>query len=95
MIVSTPNIEPSAAWIVDRRTVLGTFAVASADSLLPLPAVTAASLLPSSSAPQLLADWHIDDQWGPRYAEPIAYRHSSTDDAVADAWSGLASSPST
>jgi hypothetical protein len=25
------------------------------------------------AGPAPLADWHIDDQWGPRYAEPIAF----------------------
>jgi hypothetical protein len=74
-------------WIVDRRMVLGTFATASAVSMLPLSGVTAASLLPSPSAP-LLVDWHIDDQWGPRYAEPIACG-GCTGDPVADGLTAL------
>jgi hypothetical protein len=82
------DIEHTATWVVDRRAVLGTLAAASAVSLLPLSAATAASLIPSHSAP-LLADWHIDDQWGPRYAEPIAFASSIADDAIADAWSAL------
>jgi hypothetical protein len=65
--MSTPNIEPSVVWIVDRRGFVGTLAAASAVSLLPFPAATAASLLPNAPAPALLSDWHIDDQWGPRY----------------------------
>jgi hypothetical protein len=65
--MSTSNIEPSAAWIVDRRTVLGALAAVSAVTLLPLPAGAAASPQPSAAAAPLLDDWHIDDQWGPRY----------------------------
>jgi hypothetical protein len=82
------DIELAAAWIVDRRAFIGTLAGATAFSLLPLSVATAASLLPNSSAP-LLVDWHIDDQWGPRYAEPIAWGRSAAGDAVADGWNAL------
>jgi hypothetical protein len=81
------NIEHTT-WIVDRRVVLGTLAAATAVSLLPLSGATAASLLPSPSAP-FLADWHIDDQWGPRYAEPIACGGSTAGAAVADGLTAL------
>jgi hypothetical protein len=63
------DIDHTTPWIIDRRQILGTLAVASAVSWLPLSTATAASLLPSTSTP-LLVDWHIDDQWGPRYAGP-------------------------
>jgi hypothetical protein len=88
--MSTPNhdVEHTTPWIVDRRVLLGTLAAASAVSVLPLSGVTAASLIPSASAP-LLVDWHIDDQWGPRYAEPLAYGRLTADDAVGDGWSAL------
>jgi hypothetical protein len=84
--MSMPDIEPSAAWIVDRRTMLGTFAAVTAVTLLPLPPGAAASPQPSASAPPLLSDWHIDDQWGPRYAEQISYGRRHADEALAEPW---------
>jgi hypothetical protein len=84
--MSTPNIEPSATWVVDRRAVLGTLAAVSAVALLPLPPGVVASPQPSASAAPLLDDWHIDDQWGPRYAEQITYGRPRTDEAVAEPW---------
>jgi hypothetical protein len=89
--MSTPkrDIEQIAPWIVDRRVFVGTLAAASAVTLLPLPA-DAASVLPGAAAlapsrgTGLLADWHIDDQWGPRYAEPIAHCRPASDAAVAE-----------
>jgi hypothetical protein len=73
-----------AVWVVDRRTVLGTLAAVSAVTLLPLPAGAVASPQPSASAAPLLADWHIDDQWGPRYAEPIAFARAQPDGGIAE-----------
>jgi hypothetical protein len=82
------DIGHTTALVVDRRVVLSALGAASAVSLLPVSAVTAASLIPSDSA-RLLADWHIDDQWGPRYAESIACRGSTAGDAVADGLTAL------
>jgi hypothetical protein len=82
------DIDHTTPWIIDRRQILGTLGAAAAVSLLPLSDATAASLIPRHSAP-LLADWHIDDQWGPRYAEPIACRLTIPDNALADGWSAL------
>jgi hypothetical protein len=82
------DIELATAWIVDRRAFIGTLAGAAAVSLLPLSVATAASLLPNPSTP-LLVDWHIDDQWGPRYAEPIACGGSTAGAAVADGLAAL------
>ena len=79
----------AASWVVDRRVFVGTLVAASAVTLLPLPSGAARSPQPEASAPPLLGDWHIDDQWGPRYAEPIACGRPATDDAVADAWTHL------
>ena len=79
----------AASWVVDRRVFMGTLAAASAVTLLPLPSGAARIPQPEASAPALLGDWHIDDQWGPRYAVPIAYGRPATDDAVADAWTQL------
>lgn len=82
------DIGLATPWIVNRRVVVGTLAAASAVSLVPLAGVTAAGLPPSPSTP-FLVDWHIDDQWGPRYAEPIACGSCTTGDAVADGWSAI------
>jgi hypothetical protein len=60
------DLEHAAPSVLDRRVFVGTFAAASAVSLLPLPTGIAASLQAGPAA-TLLADWHIDDQWGPRY----------------------------
>ena len=79
------DIDVTLPWTIDRRALMEALAATSAVALLPLPLGATPSPQPATSAPALLGDWHIDDQWGPRYAEPIAYGRPAMDDAVADA----------
>ena len=72
-------------FIVGAGAGAGALAIASA---LPVAFATAEPAVGDATPRAKLTDWHIDDMWGvhPRYAEPIGYRHSAKDDAVADAW---------
>jgi hypothetical protein len=45
----------------------------------------AAAVRAAVTRPAPLADWHIDDQWGPRYAEAIPYPRPAEQPAMAAA----------
>lgn len=74
------------AW--DRREFMGTVGVTAVTALVPMVAkgVVATGPAADRAAPELLADWTIDDMFGvwPRYADPIPYGHPLADDTTPD-----------
>jgi hypothetical protein len=68
--------EPTGTAIdarLGRREFMAAGAAAAVAACLPLAAGVDPSPVTAAVRRELLADWHIDDQWGPRYSEPIGF----------------------
>jgi len=74
------------AW--DRREFMGTVGVTALTALVPTVAAGLTTTGPAAdrAAPELLADWTIDDMFGvwPRYADPIPHGHPLADGTAPD-----------